>query len=1408
MLMSEGFTMAKVLAKKMTTLYKLSFEQLSKQYHYDFGLRALKSVLVMAGSLKREYSDLGEDLVLMRALRDMNAPKFVFEDVPLFMGLINDLFPGIQLERVGYESLKEKIVNILDEGLYKHDDEENFNNQINKIIQLYETMLTRHTTMVVGPTGAGKSVIIDTLAKGLKAETGVPTVVKTLNPKSITNIELYGILDPASRDWTDGLLSKIFRDMNEDLDPKRPERRWIVYDGDVDAVWVENMNSVMDDSRLLTLANGERIRLQKHSTMLFEVFDLQYASPATISRCGMVYVDPKNLGYYPFYERWCKQKAKAYSDIMYESLKELYEKYVDLCVNRIYEGIIAEDADPVSPLEMVIQRTNLSCVRQLTTLIDSLLPEENPPQEFEQLEKIYIFCLIWSFGGNLVGEDRDKFDQFLKGSSNILPPSTSYYENIIEISSQSWVPWARKVEPYAAPDDGKFSKILVPTVDTMRYSWLLDKIMGIQRPALFVGASGTAKSVTIYSKLKKLDPESNIVLNINFSSRTNSKICQSTIEENVDKRGLFKEYGPTGGRKLIVFIDDMHMPNVDIYGTQQPIAFLKFLIDRGTIYERGGELDIKKIVDTQYIGAMAPPGGGNANVDPRFLALFTTFSLLPPTESSVELIYTEIFEKHLQARDYEEELYTTIPAKMARATILVYNQICESLPRTPIKFHYIFNLRDLSRVYEGMCRCTLDKFPNKESLVRLWRNECTRVFSDRLVNNEDRKLVNESLIQKYVSELFPGTEEVALVEPLLFGDYALADPIDDEGGDPKLYEDLGNYDKVREKMDKMLEDYAYENKAMNLVLFDDALLHLTNIHRIIRFPRGSALLVGVGGSGKQSLTKLATFTASYSLSQINLVRNYKEDNFREDLQELYRQIVKKPTSFLFTDAHVVEEGFLELINNMLTIGMVPALFPEEEKDGLISEIDDQARKEGVAESKEAKWDYFVNRCRDNLHVVLAMSPAGDTLRIRCRNFPGLVSNTSIDWFFPWPEEALAAVANYFLKEQDLDDDLREPITNHIVQVHLSVQDYSIKYEDEYKRRNYSTPKNYLDFINSYTKMLVSSKKNCDNKVHRLEGGCTTLEKASKETAELSIILEEKNEKIKEKAVIVEALIADIDEKSKVAGEQQANATKKKEYLDVESVKIAKEEEEAAKALEAAIPAFEEAKLALKDVDKNEISEIRSLPQPPILVQLVCTLTYYLYPSAKRLDNDDWATVKQILLGDTKLLAVLQNYRIEKLKADPVKRARNKIVELEKKAGCVGDPEQLYIIVKKASKAAAGLYSWVKANLKCYDIYKSVEPKQRKAAEMKAKLEQAEKELAETERNLNELNAKLAELNAEMEVKQTELNGLKAESERMQKRLDAATKLITGLSSEQKRWTEDMKTFEEDKVKLVGDCLVG
>lgn len=150
--------------------------------------------------------------------------------------------------------------------------------------------------------------------------------------------------------------------------------------------------------------------------MLFEVFDLQYASPATISRCGMVYVDPKNLGYKPYYFKWMAEKDKIYkSEILADSLKDLYQKYIPAVMDRIYEGLNGEDI--VEPLQFITPRTNLNLVQQLCNLIDAILPEPDanppPPQEFSDLEKLFLFCLIWSAGGALVKEDRDKFNTFI-----------------------------------------------------------------------------------------------------------------------------------------------------------------------------------------------------------------------------------------------------------------------------------------------------------------------------------------------------------------------------------------------------------------------------------------------------------------------------------------------------------------------------------------------------------------------------------------------------------------------------------------------------------------------------------------------------------------------------------------------------------------------------------------------------------------------------------------------------------------------------------------------------------------------------------------------------------------------------------------------------------------------------------
>lgn len=209
---------------------------------------------------------------------------------------------------------------------------------------------------------------------------------------------------------------------------------------------------------------------------------------------------------------------------------------------------------------------------------------------------------------------------------------------------------------------------------------------------------------------------------------------------------------------------------------------------------------------------------------------------------------------------------------------------------------------------------------------------------------------------------------------------------------------------------------------MELVFFQETIQHILNISRLLFQPRGNAMLIGIGGSGKQSLTKISAFVASCRLFQLDLGRNYGLETFRVDLQKLamLSGVEEAKLCFLFVDTQILYEEFLESVNNLLNTGEVPNLFrKKDEIDDIISRVRSSAMKHKVDDTPESLWSFFVSRIRANLHVVLCMSPAGDALRVRARKFPSLVNCCTIDWFNCWSEEALVSVAQRKLSKLPL-----------------------------------------------------------------------------------------------------------------------------------------------------------------------------------------------------------------------------------------------------------------------------------------------------------------------------------------------------------------------------------------------------
>ena len=257
-LYSFGFSDAQPLSVKIVASLRLSSEQLSSQDHYDFGMRAVKSILTACGNQRQILQDWPEDFICLKALKDVNCPKFTSNDIPLFNGITSDLFPGVKLPEQDYSLLLNKM------------KESNVKNNIqskdvflDKCIQLYETIMVRHGLMVVGDPYAGKSSVIRCLQEAMSTIKDDPNFVNVLthyvNPKSITQNQLYGVFDMDTQEWSDGVLAIKIRDCAES---ETPDRKWVIFDGPVDAVWIENMNTVLDDNKKLCLNSGQIIKLK------------------------------------------------------------------------------------------------------------------------------------------------------------------------------------------------------------------------------------------------------------------------------------------------------------------------------------------------------------------------------------------------------------------------------------------------------------------------------------------------------------------------------------------------------------------------------------------------------------------------------------------------------------------------------------------------------------------------------------------------------------------------------------------------------------------------------------------------------------------------------------------------------------------------------------------------------------------------------------------------------------------------------------------------------------------------------------------------------------------------------------------------------------------------------------------
>ncbi|XP_078721925.1 dynein axonemal heavy chain 11 [Lampetra fluviatilis] len=1375
MLVAEGFLDARLLARKFIALYTLCRELLSKQDHYDWGLRAIKSVLVVAGSLRRGDRTRPEDQVLMRALRDFNLPKIVTDDLPVFMGLIGDLFPALDVPRRRNADLEQMVRRSV--GELHLQPEENF---VLKVVQLEELLAVRHSVFVVGNAGTGKSQILRTLHRTY-GNMKLRPVWNDLNPKAVTTDELFGFIHPATREWKDGLFSSIMR---EQANVSHDGPKWLVLDGDIDPMWIESLNTVMDDNKVLTLASNERVPLKPSMRLLFEISHLRTATPATVSRAGILYVNPQDLGWNPYVASWLDgrrvQSERA-------NLTILFEKYVPPCLEQLRSNF-----KPITP------QPECSIIQTLCSLLDCLLTPLNSPADSprELYELYFVFACIWAFGGALFHDQlidyRAEFSRWwLKEMKTVkLPSQGTVFDYFIDPASRRFLPWSERVGSFDRDPERPLQSVVVPTAETARLRYLLGLLASRGKPVLLVGNAGVGKTALVAEHLGAL-PDDYAVTSVPLNYYTTSAMLQRVLERPLEKKAG-RNYGPPGNKRMVYFLDDVNMPEVDAYGTVQPHTLIRQHLDYGHWYDRQ-KLGLKEIHGCQYVACMNPTAG-SFTINPRLQRHFTVLAVNFPGAETLEGIYSRILAAHLQQGGFAPAVVRA-GASLVQAAVALHQRVAQNFLPTAVKFHYVFNLRDLSSVFQGLLFAGGEAVRSPTELARLWLHESARVYGDKLVGERDADSFGRLLLDT-ARKHFEGVEDDALAQqPLLFCHFA-------GGVGDARYAPVPGWESLRRTLAEALSAHNELNPAMNLVLFNEAMQHVCRISRILEGPRGNALLVGVGGSGKQSLARLAAFIGGLDVFQVTLRKGYSVQDLRGDIAGLYLKagVKNQGTVFLLTDAHVPDERFLVLLNDMLASGEIPDLLSEEEVEGVVSAVRAEVRGLGLLDTREACWRFFLERVRRQLKVVLCFSPVGSTLRVRARRFPALVNCTAIDWFHEWPRSALESVSRSFIEDiEGIAPEVKDSISLFMAFAHASVNAVGERYRRNEKRHNYTTPKSFLEQIKLYQGLLGSKRRELALRMERLDSGLHKLQSTAAQVDELKERLASQEVELLQRNDDAEALIAKIGLQTARVGQEKAVADAEEQKVAGIQEQVAAQQRECEEDLVKAEPALVAATSALNTLNRLNLTELKTFPNPPVAVTNVTAAVMALLAPGGRVPRDrSWKSAKVFMGRVDDFLQSLVNYNKEH-----IPEACLRVVKDEYISKAEFNPE----LVRTKSFAAAGLCAWVINIVKYYEVYCDVEPKRRALAQANTDLASATDKLEAIRKKLAELDANLAKLTAAFETATGEKLRCQEEVSRTNHTIHLANRLVTGLQSEKVRWAQSVAEFRAQEQTLCGDVLL-
>ena len=1440
-LYSQGYKTAERLSSKMVSLFELCSSQLSSQSHYDFGLRALKSVLVNAGNLKRKEDkerevtkkDSGlpieqlEQNILLRSVCNTLIPKLVSEDITLFNSLLSGVFPDCKIEEVREDALKNKIIELCQ--LRNLNPENKF---IDKILQLYSIQKMHHGVMMVGQSGTGKSAAWKILLEALTALDNIKGESYIIDPKAVNKENLYGKLDQTTLDWTDGVFTGTLRKILDNQRGESGKRHWIIFDGDVDPEWAENLNSVLDDNKLLTLPHGDRLSIPPNVRIMFEVESLKYATLATVSRCGMVWFSEDIVTIDMMFSHYLKRlKQNNFDDSMnylanqsgalleFDNSKNDYNIQVRTkaadSIKVFFEpnNLVQKALEATESMTHVMEFSKIRVIESMFALLrrgttniieyndnHSEFPMSDE-QIFTYMSKWLIVSMIWGLGGSLSLGNRTKFSEKLREfTSDIEFPNDPNFQMIdyyVDIGENRWNPWKARV-PNTDIESEKVSDadVVIPTVDTVRHQEILKSWISEHRPFILCGPPGSGKTMTLMATLKILTDFEMVF--INFSSSTTPDLILKTFDHYCE---YIKSSNGTilrpklSNKYLVIFCDEINLPEIDKYSTQVVITFLREITEQNGFWRPLDKTWIK-LERIQFVGACNPPTDvGRHPLNNRFLRHCPLLYVDFPGKDSLRQIYGTFNRAILRKAG---SAFSGQSEPLTEAMVEFYTQ-CQTHYTPDIQPHYIYSPRELTR-WKHAINESIENISDPDGLVRLWAHEALRLFQDRLVLDEE-KVWCDQLVDKVASQCFPSLSPQALERPILFTNL-LTDN----------YISCGKEELIK-KIESKLKVFYEEELNVPLVIFDSVLEHILRIDRVLKQPIGHLLLVGQSGVGKTTLSRFVAWMNDLTVFQKKAGRKYGVADFDADLRGIMKRAGCKGEKicFIFDESNVLGPAFLERMNALLASGEVPGLFEGDEYISLLNMAREHIVKEikGV-DTEEEIYKAFIKGVQRNLHVVFTMNPLSPDFSNRAASSPALYNRCVIDWFGDWSREGLFQVAKKLtenadlrkenFKKQDMSkEEMHTLIVDSITSYHMIIKDLNDKLSKNAKKFNYITPRDFLDFIKHFTNLQKEKNEELNEQKTHINKGLQKIIQTEKIVNELKQSLAIKGKELDKKQEETKLKFEKIMEDTEKARQNKEKAENKQKQIEETKKEIDERTKKVNDELSTVLPKMEAAKQAVGNMSKKNFATLKSLKKvgdtikfPLKLIAMIYTKLTGKTPKEKM----EWDEIKNCLIKED-FISTIKNAKIESLGPKLTNMIHKEITENEWSIDKI----------KNAFFEAGLLAEWIESTIACANINNQMEPLKKEIAGLNAQKDKVVAEYDEIAKEKEILEKNIEQLKINYDESLAESNNIKQEIEQVQSKVERSEKLLINLSSEKERWSKQMEEFKININNLLGDTYL-